>query len=69
MNIGGEYVSLTLSLVLHHHFFFLSTIHQNDARGAHRKECEANRQPRSCGIAIQPSGLDGSEEPAGGGRR
>lgn len=24
MNIGGEYVSLTLSLVLHHHFFFSS---------------------------------------------
>ena len=40
---------------------------QIHAGGAHHKECKANRQPRSRGIAIQPSSFYGAEEPAGGG--
>lgn len=41
---------------------------QIHAGGAHFEEREACRQPRSRGFTVQPSGLYGSEEPAGGGR-
>lgn len=37
------------------------------AGGAHLQEREADRQPRSGGLAVQPACVDGSEEPAGGG--
>lgn len=42
---------------------------QIHAGGAHLEECEANRQPRNCGVTVQPPSLYGSEEPAGRGGR
>lgn len=40
---------------------------QIHAGGAHHKESEANGQPRSCGLAVQPGIFDGSEGASGGG--
>lgn len=40
---------------------------QIHAGGAHLEERESNRQPRSCGLFIQLTSLDGSKGPAGGG--
>lgn len=42
------------------------TTPQIHAGGAHLKERDANRQPRSRGVAIERTSLLGSEEPAGG---
>lgn len=40
---------------------------QVHAGGAYLEECDANRQSSNRGVAIQPTSLYGSEEPAGRG--